>query len=357
MLALGLAPSRALADEPPPPPPPPSRQITMAFTGDILAHVAVNTRAWKYGDKLAYDYRPMFADIEPILSSVDLAVCHLEGPIAPPGVKITGQPVFGSPAGIAHSIAAVGYDRCSTASNHSMDKGIAGINATLNAFDAVGLGHSGTARTPEEAVTPIVDVDGVSVAHLSYSYGFNGGRATVRNAPWRANVIDTTAILAAAADAKARGAEVVVLSLHWGREYRSKPTGLQRSVAKTLTASGLIDLIVGHHAHVLQPIEQINGRWVVFGMGNIVSNQRPITGCPIGSQDGMVVTVEITENPEGGFTVGVPVAHPTLVDPTTYVAMDVKTRLADPTISNSLRNRLTLSLKRTTKVVGAFIPA
>ena len=78
------------------------------------------------------------------------------------------------PAEIAAGITAAGFDRCSLASNHVMDKGAAGIDATLAAFDAVGLGHAGMARTPEEAGPQLFDVNGITVAHLSYTFSYNG---------------------------------------------------------------------------------------------------------------------------------------------------------------------------------------
>jgi len=352
---VGLVPRTAAADDEPVPPEP--RRFTMALTGDILAHVDVNKQAWKYGGRTTYDYRPMFADIQPLIEGADLAICHLEGPIAPAGTRITGQPVFGSPAPIVASIADVGYDRCSLASNHSLDRGTKGVTATLDAFDASGLGASGTARTAEEAVEPIIEVNGVRVVHLAYSYEFNGRRRGPKGETWWANLINPDRILADAADARTRGAEVVVVSLHWGTEYRSKPTTTQRRLANTLTASGLVDLIVGHHAHVLQPIEQVNGKWVLYGLGNILSNQRPSRGTPAPSQDGVVVTVEVTENPDGTFTVGRPVATPTFMYYVPKVALDVRAHLDDPALPKWVRNELKRSLTRSTKVLGAYFPA
>lgn len=330
------------------------RSFTIAATGDIIAHTAVNDQALEYGHESKYDYAPMFSEIQPLIAGADLAICHLEGPIAPQGVEFTGQPVFGSPAAIAASIVAVGYDRCSTASNHSMDKGVAGIDATLDAFEAAGLGHSGTARTPAEAAAPILSVNGVKVAHLSYAYSFNGARLPT-DEPWRANLIDPARILADAADARARGAEFVVVSLHWGAENQSPITGAQRSLANTLTAGGLVDLIIGHHVHLLQSIEQINGKWVVFGMGNILSNERSTTGCPVASQDGMVVRLSVSEIPGGGFRVARPVVTPTWVMWPGLSVLDVAQRLNDPALPPGLRRALTESWERTQKTVGAYV--
>jgi poly-gamma-glutamate synthesis protein (capsule biosynthesis protein) len=344
-----VAPTVAHADDPAP-----LRHFTMAFSGDELPHEAVMKQAWRYGNKQAYDFRPMFADIQPLLSGVDLAVCHMEVPVTPPGKKPTGWPGFGSPPEIVPALVWAGYDRCSTASNHTLDKGIDGVNATLNTFDQYGLGHSGTARSPQEAVAPILDVNGVKVVHLAYTFGFNQGRLKPEE-QWRANKIDPLKIIADAADARQRGAEFVIVYLHWGQEKRSKPTKDQLTLANTLTASGQIDLIVGSHAHVLQPIDNVNGRWVVYGLGNSLSNQFSWTGWPDSATDGAIMTVSVDEQPGGGFSVSRPVVHPTFVQGGTYVILDVLKHQNDPLLKRYQINQLARSLKRTRKVLGPYV--
>src|SRR5207248_1563550 len=118
--------------------------------------------------------------------------------------------------------------------------------------------------------TNIIDVHGVKVAQLSYAWGFNG-IPKPEGMPWIANRIDVSDVLAAAHRARQDGADVVVASLHWGTEYQHEPNADQLAQAKTLLASPDIDLIVGHHAHVTQPFEKINGKWVAYGMGNQVA--------------------------------------------------------------------------------------
>ena len=168
---------------------------------------------------------------------------------------------------------ATGYDGCSTASNHSLDKGFDGVRSTLDTFDVVGLRHAGTARTPEEAAAiTTYDVRGVRIAHLSYTYGFNG-LPLPADAPWSANLIDAGRIHADAARARQEGAALVVVSLHWGTEYRAAPDGFQESVVSQLLPSEDIDLVIGHHAHVVQPVRKVGATYVVFGLGNELSNQ------------------------------------------------------------------------------------
>jgi len=252
----------------------PQRRILVAFSGDTLPHSPLVDQAALTAAEAGrggHDFGPMFAQVAPIVRSADLAICHLETPVAAPGRAWRPAPVYGVPAAITVGLADAGFDRCSTASNHTMDQGLEGIDVTLQALEAAGISASGTARSPAEAIEPVFEVQGVRFAHLSYTYGFNGA-GPPPSQWWRANVIETSRIIGDAADARARGAQIVVVSLHWGNEGQSAPSVAQRVVAAQLMGSGQVDLIVGHHVHLLQPIEQVNGRWVVYGMGNFLSN-------------------------------------------------------------------------------------
>src|SRR5262249_53933595 len=167
------------------------------------------------------------------------------------------------------ALADAGYDTCSTAGNHTLDQGAAGVRRTLDGLDAAGVKHTGSARSPNEAATPdILDVQGGRVAQLSYTYDFNS-RSAPASRPWLANQTDPAAILAAARRARAAGAQVVIVSLYWGVEYQHQPTAGQTALARRLLADPAVDLIVGCHAHITQPFQKINGKWVVYGMGNL----------------------------------------------------------------------------------------
>ncbi len=331
------------------------RRATFAFSGDTLIHSPLVNRANGNAGGIGFDFAPMFARIAPVISGADYAICHLETPIAPPGTPLSTYPMYGVPAEVTAGIASAGYDRCSTASNHTMDRGVAGIDATVDALLAAGLTQAGMARTPEESVVAIVDVKGIAVAHLSFTMDLNGGRLPATQ-PWRSNIIDAEAIIAGAHDARVRGADVVIVSLHWGTERVSNPNTFQLNVADRVTASGEVDLIVGHHAHVIQPIRQVNGHWVVFGMGNFLSNMPTGDTWPASSQDGMLVTVAIAEQADGRFVVEQPSVVPTWVDrDDDWVIHPVITDLVDPLVSHRVKSQLAVSLERTRWVVGDFV--
>ncbi|HEX9260832.1 MAG TPA: CapA family protein [Acidimicrobiales bacterium] len=356
-VALALVPVRAVAqEEPAPSPSPPTpRSFTVAATGDILLHKTVWSAAARYGRASAqrFDFRPMFAEVRPVLSAADLAICHLETPIAPAFAPLSSYPSFGVPAEIAQAIAWAGYDRCSTASNHSLDRGKPGIDRTLDVLDAQGVGHSGTARNAAEAAPQVFEVNGVRVSHLSYTYWFNGYRLW-KDQPWRANQIDPARIVADAATARSLGAEYVIVSLHWGTEGLSTANAYQKAVAAAVTASGQIDLVLGHHAHVVQPIAVVNGHWVAYGLSNFLSGMFPTGRAGPRVADGMIVQFRITERPEGGFNTSAPSVVPTWVQQWSYVVTPTAQR-GDLRWSAYVRRLLGASEARTRRVVGPYV--
>ncbi|WP_420081183.1 CapA family protein [Streptomyces sp. JL4002] len=277
-----------LGAEPGPGTPAPSRDavtgrpFTLVATGDIIPYPSIVRRAAADAGKAGeYDFREIFAGVAPLVSAADLALCHHEIPYGRPGGPYTGYPAFKAPHQLADALHDAGYDGCSTASNHTLDDGYDGLARTLEHLDRVGIAHTGSARSPEEAAAPaLLSAGGAKVAQLSYTYGTNG-IPLPEGKPWAVNLIDRDRIIADARAARARGANVVVLSVHWGTEWQTAPDRQQTELAQELTASraadGLpdIDLIIGTHNHVPQPYEKINGTWVVFGMGDQVASFVP----------------------------------------------------------------------------------
>ena len=310
---------------------PAARRARLFFSGDMISHEAVTRRARANGtDELRYDYRPMFEQVRDAIAAADLAICHLETPLSADNTNLGSFPLFSAPGDLATALAEVGYDGCSTASNHSLDRGIDGIAATLETLERAGLGHAGMARTHAEAAAPVLySVNGITLGHLSYTYGLNG----LRLPPDRRWAVDVTApdvIEAEAAAAVEAGAEFVVLSIHWGWEYSSRPSGEQRRLAAELLAGSDIDLIVGSHAHVVQPVGRVGDKYVIYGLGNFLTNQSPQTCsfCPIDTIDGVGMVAELTETPAGRVEVASLGAIPTWLDHSTHTIVDTAGELA-----------------------------
>ena len=334
--------------------------ISLAFTGDILVQRGLWPTAAKnaqtFGSTEPYDFSPMFSDVAELLSNADLAVCHLESPIAPPGSEPFSYPKYQVPSQIIPAIADAGYDACSTASEHVFDGGSEAINATVSAFESLGIMQSGMARTPDEIKPLPTQVGDVVIAHLSYTLRYDSPPPIGED--WRSALIDIPRILADAREARTLGAQAVVLSLHWGNEDSAVPTEQQRQWANELTISGEIDLIVGSHSHVLQPIEQINGVWVMFGLGNFLTNMPTKSARPEEGQDGAIVTLTMTRAANNRVTVSQPVVYPTWVDKRSgYTIRHLSVDLAQASaveagIASSRWSAELASLRRTRKILG-----
>lgn len=255
-----------------------AKGFTLVASGDVLPHESVIRRAARDADGDGYDFRPMFSGVKPVVAAADLALCHMETVYGPDGGPFTGYPAFQSPPDVADGLKDAGYDGCSTASNHTLDGGAAGLKRTLDRFDKVGLKHAGSARTEAEAATATTYTAGsAKVAHLAYTYDTNG-YPMPDGQPWAVNLMEEEKIVADARAARKAGADVVLVSLHWGTEWQTAPDERQLALGKALTASRTggrpdVDLILGTHAHVPQAYEKVNGTWIVYGMGDQVAGE------------------------------------------------------------------------------------
>jgi poly-gamma-glutamate synthesis protein (capsule biosynthesis protein) len=308
--------------------------FTVVATGDVLIHqggaLVQGAAAAGRAQGVDYDFSGVFAAVAPVIGGADLAICHLETPLAPPEGPFEGYPIFATQPQIVDALAGAGYDTCSTASNHSLDGGFVGLVRTLDTLDAGGLGHTGTYRTEQEAQIPhLMTVDGVRVAHLAWTYGLNGIPEPAGR-PWAVNDFDPTGpqvdgVLAEAARARAAGAEVVIASVHCCTEYEHDPSSAQTAIAEALLASPDVDLVLGHHAHVVQPFERINGEWVAYGLGNHIAQQaRPVT------YDSVIARFTVTRGPDGRYAVSTAEAIPTHIQPAGDGLAVVPTRPGDP---------------------------
>ncbi len=357
-------PAPVVAKSAPPAPAPPAT-FTVVAAGDVLTHTPV-LRSARTGDG-STDFSPLLAGLDAWVGAADLALCHLEVPVAPAGTSPSGYPMFGAPATLVRDLAEQGWDGCSTASNHSLDRGFDGVVATLDELDAAGLGHVGTARTAEEQARPqLYELDRgtrpVTVAHLSATYGTNG-LPVPADAPWSVDLIDAAALVADARAARDAGADLVLVSLHAGVEYTENLTDQQTEVTAALAGSGLVDLVIGHHAHVPQRIERLDGgpdgtgMWVAFGLGNMLSNQSAEC-CDARTSNGVLLSATV-ERPRPGAPARV--ADVAWTATTVDRAAGHRLRalpdaLADPTAGTLDRDELVLREQRVRDAVGDAAP-
>ena len=189
--------------------------FTISAGGDMLIHMPVADSAWN-GE--SWDFSRLMEPVAPFIAGSDIALCNMETAMVPRDQAPSGYPIFGTPRDLADSMAATGWDGCSTSSNHSLDQGFAGVVNTIDFLEAAGLGHVGTARTAEEAQQPqLYTIEGngqkVTVAHIAAAHNTNG-LPIPEEAPWAIQMIDIPVIEERARQARADGSDIVVATLH-----------------------------------------------------------------------------------------------------------------------------------------------
>ncbi len=325
-LALtGCAPKPAASNASPADPsgsesqtPLPNITATLAVCGDTMSHMPQTRDAYDSSTK-TYDYLPMIEAARPWVELADYAVVNLETTLSG-GPDYSGFPAFNSPDALAEALKEVGFDLISTANNHCMDRGHAGLSRTLDVLDAQGLAHVGTYRSAEEKHKNhhgvyLADVGGIQIAFLSYTYGTNGIPIRKEH-PETVNVFTedylTTAeriaeeeLRAGLEAAKALDPDLIAVIMHWGEEYQTRQNTHQEKAADFLFAHGA-DLILGGHPHVLQPMEtrtltDADGNtrtgFICWSLGNFISAQNdPYTDTTV------VLQLELTKDPNEGVT-------------------------------------------------------
>lgn len=260
--------------------------IEVAVAGDILLHPELWAQA-KQDGKGKYDFDPLLAGIAPYLDQSDLALCNLETPVAAPNGPFGGYPMFNVPPQIIPALKNVGYDGCTTASNHSMDAGVAGVKRTVDALETAGMVSTGSYRSQAEAQRPLlVPVGSAKVAVIAGTYSLNGMK---EDELWRVDDIDKASLVSRAKAARAAGADLVLAAIHDGAEYSSAPTASQLALYRALAASGEFDFIYSHHTHSVLPIEKHQGTWIVYGLGNSVAKHATTTAL---NKEGLTVKMQ-----------------------------------------------------------------
>jgi Bacterial capsule synthesis protein PGA_cap len=318
--------------------------FTVEASGDLLIHSPVWDRALELGGGNHYNFTPLFGDIKPYVVGADLPLCHMETPMTPS--PPTGFPVFNTPPQLAYAIRRTGWRACSTAATHSLDQGQRGVDDTIATLDKVGVKHAGTYASAAAQRRPLImTVKGIKVAFLSYTELTNGIPSPH---PWSVNrAQNVDQILGEAHRARAEGARAVIINIHWGDENVPQPSRFQLHLAGVLTRSRDITAVVGQHVHVVQPIRRINGKLVVFGEGNLISNQTSAC-CPDGSQDGLIALLTIVVDNRGARVTKIHYV-PIWIQHPTFTVLPVGTGLrSDPADAAALR----ASYDRTVGVAG-----
>lgn len=263
--------------------------ISMLVNGDLLFHpnlwkhfAGANTAAT---DGTAFDFTPLFETMKPYIQASDIAVCEFETPTAKRGGPYTGYPVFNVPPEVADAAASVGYTACTHATNHSWDQGADGIARLWDTLASKGIAQTGSYKTEEDSTKPLVidsPTGGGKLGLVTGTVSLNGMTADhdwqvdrLREAGDPQHQSDIDRAVAKAKAAREQGADVVAMAMHSVQEYIDYADSWQVSEAHELADTGAFDVIYGAGCHCAQPIENYNGTWIIYGLGNTVTVSAP----------------------------------------------------------------------------------
>lgn len=263
--------------------------ISMLVNGDLLFHpnlwkhfAGANTAAT---DGTVFDFTPLFETMKPYIQASDIAVCEFETPIAKRGGPYTGYPVFNVPPEVADAAASVGYTACTHATNHSWDQGADGIARLWDTLASKGIAQTGSYKNEEDSTKPLVidsPTGGGKLGLVTGTVSLNGMTADhdwqvdrLREAGDPQHQSDIDRAVAKAKAAREQGADVVAMAMHSVQEYIDYADSWQVSEAHELADTGAFDVIYGAGCHCAQPIENYNGTWIIYGLGNTVTVSAP----------------------------------------------------------------------------------
>ncbi|MDY5973904.1 CapA family protein [Streptococcus hyovaginalis] len=292
-----------------------AKTARIVANGDILLHDVLYASALK--EDGTYDFEPYFTYVKDRISSADLAIGDYEGTISPDH-PLSGYPLFNAPPSIATALKNTGYDVMDLAHNHILDSGLEGALNTKKTFNDLGIDTIGLYdKDRSKDGFLIKDVNGIKIAILGYSYGYNGMEANLTEEEYDKHLsdLDETKIKAELKKAE-KSADLTIVMPQMGVEYQLEPTKEQEQLYRQMVKWGA-DLVLGGHPHVVEPAEIIeqNGekKAIIYSMGNFISNQRLEMMGDKWPERGVLMDVTI-EKKGGKTTLKTVQAHPTLVD-------------------------------------------
>ncbi|MGD9493286.1 MAG: CapA family protein [Bacteroidales bacterium] len=273
-----------------------SDSVTFWVTGDAMMHMPQYKAAYNENTGLC-EFDSCYTYLRPILQNADVRLINFETTLA--GEPYSGYPKFSAPVEYADALRRAGFNFFVFANNHSCDRGAKGIEGNIDYADSVKLWHTGIFRNPTERLARfpyMLEVKGWKLAILNYTYGTNG---IPEPEPYVVNRIDSAQILSDIKKAKSQSADAILVSIHWGEEYQHKQNANQKALANFLLENG-VDVIIGSHPHVVQPMELVTPigsmkeRLVIYSLGNFISNQKdPLTDA------GLLVGFTLKRTPYG----------------------------------------------------------
>ncbi|WP_223700029.1 CapA family protein [Sutcliffiella deserti] len=250
-------------------------EATLSAVGDLLIHRRVYELA-QTGEN-SYNFNPMLDRVKEYLQETDISIANQETIIGGTEIGLSTYPSFNSPYEVADALKESGVDIVSIANNHTLDRGEKAIMNAINHYEKIDMQYVGGYKSEEDRATlRTITKNGITFSFLSYTYGTNG-IPVPEGKEYFVNLIDRDVIKRDVKEAKEHS-DVVVVAMHWGDEYILLPNSQQEELAEFLAELN-VDIVIGHHPHVLQPMRFLNrpdGKkmFVVYSLGNFLSGQK-----------------------------------------------------------------------------------
>ena len=264
---------------------PKEKKLSLIAVGDVLIHESVYKDAYKNGK---YDFSHMFTEVEPILKKYDLKFCNQESTIGGSTLGISGYPSFNSPDEIGDEIVRLGFNLISLANNHVTDRGEDAVLYSNSYWRSKDVVTSGSYLNYDEMNNiNFYEQNGIKYAFLAYTTSLNG----YLYKDYLVNMYSDEKVKNDIEKIKDK-VDLIIVSMHWGVEYVNYPNNEQIRIANYLSSLG-VNLVIGHHPHVVQPVTYINDTLVIYSLGNFISNQLSIgLNQGIGLMVGMDIIVD-----------------------------------------------------------------
>ena len=247
-------------------------KVSMAMVGDALIHATVYLTANRYANYNGYDFKPMLKYTKELIQDYDLAYYNQETILGGTELGLSTYPLFNSPYEVGDAFIDAGFNLVSLATNHTLDKGERGIlnsRAYWNKQENVVAAGSYSSKEERDKII-VSEKNGLTYAFLSYTT-YTNGLIVPKGKEYLVNVYDKEKVKKDVEAYKDK-VDVIMVAMHWGTEYVSYPTTAQKEIANYLASLG-VNLIIGTHPHVIEPIEYIGDTLVIYSLGNFVSSQ------------------------------------------------------------------------------------
>ncbi len=349
--------------------------LTLTAVGDVMAH-SPQLKAQYDSSTNTYSFDNNFKYIKEYIESSDLSIANLETTLAGNEIGYSSYPTFNTPDALADALKNTGFDIISTINNHTFDKGTLGFERTIKVLNDLGFDTVGTRNEINDDDYIIKEVNDIKLGITAYSYGdiknsnkYLNGIQISDECKDKANVFSSTDVKSAfntinSTLSKLENTDMQIVILHWGNEYQRTPSDFQSQLAQMLCDEG-VDIIIGSHPHVVQPVETLkssngdNDTLVIYSLGNLISNQRRELLGSSYTEDGLMVTIDIAkDNLDEEAYVSKVTCIPTWVNKYTsgsklvYEVVPIEDEVTLNTMDNLSQNKIEESYNNTASLVN-----